>query len=193
VITEPLPSMPVRFWNDPDGERYRAAYFDEFPGVWRHGDWASISDEGSVRILGRSDSTLNRHGVRIGTAEIYSAVEALPEIADSLVVGAEEPEGGYWMPLFVTLEGHRRLTEELERKILTAIGSAASPRHLPDEVRVVPAIPRTLTGKKLEVPVKRMLMGLDPIVALKHSSVANPEALDYFTALARTRRPAGDP
>jgi acetoacetyl-CoA synthetase len=185
VITEPLPSMPVRFWDDPEGERYRASYFEEFPGVWRHGDWASLSDDGALVILGRSDSTLNRHGVRLGTAEIYAAVERLPEIADSLVIGVEQEGGGYWMPLFVVLADDVELTSELRATILDAIRSATSPRHLPDEIVAVHAIPRTLTGKKLEVPVKRILMGDDPATALRRSSVADPAALDRFAALAR--------
>jgi acetoacetyl-CoA synthetase len=176
----------VRFWNDPDGERYRSSYFEDFPGVWRHGDWASLTDEGAVVILGRSDSTLNRHGVRLGTAEIYAAVERLPEIADSLVIGVEQEGGGYWMPLFVALAGGGELTDELRDRIRQAIRSATSPRHLPDEIVQVPAIPRTLTGKKLEVPVKRILMGADPATALRRSSVADPSSLDHFAALARS-------
>jgi acetoacetyl-CoA synthetase len=190
VITEPLPSMPVRFWDDPHGERYRASYFEDFPGVWRHGDWASLTDDGSIVILGRSDSTLNRHGVRLGTAEIYAAVERLPEVADSMVVGVEQEGGGYWMPLFVALAGDAELTDELEARIRDAIRSATSPRHLPDEVVQVPAIPRTLTGKKLEVPVKRMLMGADPAAALRRSSVSDPAALDHFVTLAKSPRPS---
>jgi acetoacetyl-CoA synthetase len=185
VITQPLPSMPVRFWDDPDGERYRASYFEDFPGVWRHGDWASLSDDGAIVILGRSDSTLNRHGVRLGTAEIYAAVERLPQVADSLVIGVEQEGGGYWMPLFVALAEDLELTDELRATIVEAIRSATSPRHVPDEIVEVSAIPRTLTGKKLEVPVKRILMGADPATALRRSSVADPAALDRFSALAR--------
>jgi acetoacetyl-CoA synthetase len=184
VITEPLPSMPVRFWNDDDGERYRGSYFEDFPGVWRHGDWASVSDDGAVVILGRSDSTLNRQGVRLGTAEIYAAVERLPEVTDSLVIGVEREGGGYWMPLFVALADGVELTDELRTTILQAIREATSPRHVPDEIMQVPAIPRTLTGKKLEVPVKRIFMGADPATALRRSSVAEPSALDHFITLA---------
>ena len=186
VITEPLPSMPVRFWNDDDGERYRASYFEDFPGVWRHGDWASLSEDGAVVILGRSDSTLNRHGVRLGTAEIYAAVERLPEVVDSMVVGVEQEGGGYWMPLFVSLAEGVELDDELRTTILQAIRAATSPRHLPDEIVQVPAIPRTLTGKKLEVPVKRIFMGADPATALRRSSVADPGALDHFVTLAQS-------
>lgn len=188
VLTAPLPSMPVAFWDDPSGERYRAAYFADFPGVWRHGDWAALTDDGAVVILGRSDSTLNRRGVRIGTAEIYAIVDGMPEIGDSLVLGIEEPDGGYWMPLFVTLADDATLTSALETKICDAIRAAASPRHVPDEVRQVPAIPRTLTGKKVEVPVKRILMGMDPAAALNASSVADSRALEHFVALARERQ-----
>jgi acetoacetyl-CoA synthetase len=194
VLTEPLPSMPVRFWDDPDGERYRASYFADFPGVWRHGDWATLSDDGAVVILGRSDSTLNRHGVRIGTAEIYAAVDGLPDVADSLVIGVEQPDGGYWMALFVTLEGGAALDEAARGAIVEAIRAAASPRHVPDEVVQVPAIPRTLTGKKLEVPIKRLFMGADPATALNRNAVADPEALDAFVELAaEVRRRTGAP
>jgi acetoacetyl-CoA synthetase len=194
VLTEPLPSMPVRFWDDPDGERYRASYFADFPGVWRHGDWATLSDDGAVVILGRSDSTLNRHGVRIGTAEIYAAVDGLPAVADSLVIGVEQPDGGYWMALFVTLEGGAALDDEARGAIVEAIRAAASPRHVPDEVVQVPAIPRTLTGKKLEVPIKRLFMGADPATALNRNAVTDPEALDAFVELAaEVRRRTGAP
>jgi acetoacetyl-CoA synthetase len=188
VITEPLPSMPVQFWNDPTGDRYRSAYFEDYPGAWRHGDWAILSNEGSIVILGRSDSTLNRQGVRIGTAEIYAAVERLPEVADSLVIGIEEPGGGYWMPLFVTLEPNTAMTPDLQVAIKDTIRSATSPRHVPDEVWQVPGIPRTLTGKKLEVPVKRILMGTEPSSALNPNSVVDPVALEFFVALARQRQ-----
>jgi acetoacetyl-CoA synthetase len=187
VLTAPLPSMPVRFWNDPDGERYRASYFDHYPGVWRHGDWATLTDDGSVVILGRSDSTLNRHGVRIGTAEIYAAIDGLPEIADSLIIGVEEPDGSYWMPLFVALEAATELDDDVRTKILDAIRAAASPRHVPDEVVQVPAIPRTHTGKKLEIPIKRIFMGANPATTLNRGSVADPVALDAFVALAGER------
>jgi acetoacetyl-CoA synthetase len=187
VITQPLPSMPVSFWNDPDGSRYRSSYFDHFPGVWRHGDWATITAEGSVVIHGRSDSTLNRHGVRIGTAEIYAAVERLPQVADSIVVGIEQPDGGYWMPLFVALDEGVELDHRLLAMILETIRSEASPRHVPDEVHQVASIPRTLTGKKLEVPVKRILMGTDPATAVNRNSVVDPAALDELVALARAR------
>jgi acetoacetyl-CoA synthetase len=187
VLTAPLPSMPVRFWDDPDGERYRASYFDEFPGVWRHGDWATLTDDGAIVILGRSDSTLNRHGVRIGTAEVYAAIDGMPEIADSLIIGVEEPDGGYWMALFVALDPGSELDERLRTSILDTIRATASPRHVPDDVVRVPAIPRTHTGKKLEVPIKRLFMGADPATTLNRNAVADPEALDAFVALAARR------
>jgi acetoacetyl-CoA synthetase len=187
VLTAPLPSMPVRFWDDPDGERYRASYFADFPGIWRHGDWATLTDDGAIVILGRSDSTLNRHGVRIGTAEIYAAVDAMPEIADSLIIGVEQPDGGYWMPLFVALAPGAELDDGLRTRIVEAIRAAASPRHAPDDVVRVPAIPRTHTGKKLEVPIKRVFMGADPASTLNRRAVADPVALDAFVALARER------
>jgi acetoacetyl-CoA synthetase len=187
VLTAPLPSMPVRFWDDPHGERYRASYFDDFPGIWRHGDWATLTDDGAVVILGRSDSTLNRHGVRIGTAEIYAAVDRLPGVADSLVIGVEQPDGGYWMALFVALDGDAILDEAARTAIVEAIRSAASPRHVPDEILQVPAIPRTMTGKKLEVPIKRLFMGADPATAVNRNAVAEPAALDAFAELAAAR------
>ena len=187
VMTAPLPSMPVRFWNDPDGSRYRASYFEHFPGVWRHGDWATLTDEGSIVIHGRSDSTLNRHGIRIGTAELYAAVERIPEVADSMVVGIEQPDGGYWMPMFVVLEEGVELDDDLKADILGKIRAATSPRHVPDEVHQVTAIPRTLTGKKLEVPVKRILMGADPDTVLNRNAVADPDALDTLVSVAQAR------
>jgi acetoacetyl-CoA synthetase len=187
VLTAPLPSMPVRFWDDPDGERYRASYFADFPGLWRHGDWATLTDDGAVTILGRSDSTLNRHGVRIGTAEVYAAVDRLPAVADSLVIGVEQPDGGYWMALFVALDGTAILDDAARSEIAAAIRSAASPRHVPDEIVQVPAIPRTMTGKKLEVPIKRLFMGADPATAVNRNAVADPAALDAFVELAAAR------
>ncbi|WP_193070101.1 acetoacetate--CoA ligase [Brevibacterium aurantiacum] len=177
VITEPMPSMPVKFWNDPDGQRYRETYFSMFPGVWRHGDWITITDRGSVIISGRSDATLNRHGVRLGSADIYDVVDGIPEVAESLVIGAEQPDGGYWMPLFVVLADGVSLDVSLRSRIAGDLRSKASPRHVPDDIIAVPAIPHTRTGKKLEVPVKRLIQGH----ALE--KVANPDAVDSFEAL----------
>src|SRR5581483_1443619 len=160
VVTAPMPSMPVGFWGDSDGSRYRAAYFADFPGVWRHGDWITISDHGSCVISGRSDATLNRGGVRLGTAEFYSVVESLPEVADSLVVHLEDPEGGPGdLILFVALTDGRTLDDALTKRIATELRTNLSPRHVPNRIHQVAAIPRTLSGKKLEVPVKRILTG----------------------------------
>jgi acetoacetyl-CoA synthetase len=157
VVTRPMPSMPLFFWDDEDGSRYRDAYFDTFPGVWRHGDWITITDHGSVVIHGRSDATLNRHGIRMGSADIYEPVEALPEVREALVIGLEEADGGYWMPLFVVLAEGAALDADLEARIKDAIRTHASPRHVPDAVIQAPGVPHTRTGKKLEVPVKKVL------------------------------------
>ena len=178
VITRPMPSMPVALWNDPRSERYHDAYFAVYEGVWRHGDWITITDRGSVIIHGRSDSTLNRNGVRMGSADIYAAVETIPEIQEALVIGAEQPDGSYWMPLFVVLDGAHRLDEQLVDRIRSAIREQASPRHVPDEVVAVRGIPHTRTGKKLEVPIKRILQGASV------ASVANSDAIDDATLLA---------
>jgi len=184
VLTAPMPSMPVAFWNDPSGERYRAAYFSDYPGVWRHGDWITITERGSCVISGRSDATLNRGGIRIGTAEFYSVVEALPEVADSVVVHLEEPDR---LLLFVALREGAKLDDTLRHRIKSELRSALSPRHVPDEIRVVPSVPRTLSGKKLEVPIKRILTGTPPEIAASRGSLANPEALDAFVTLAARR------
>ena len=182
VITKPMPSMPVAFWDDPDGARYRAAYFDDFPGVWRHGDWITFTERGSCVISGRSDATLNRGGVRIGTAEFYAVVEAIPEVADSLVVHLDEP--GDRLLLFVALRDGSVLTDELRARIVGELRGALSPRHAPDEIIAVPSIPRTLSGKKLEVPVKRILTGTPADVAASLGSLSDPTSLDAFEALA---------
>ena len=185
VLTKPMPSMPVFFWNDPDGERYRDAYFDKYPGVWCHGDWITITDRGSVVVHGRSDATLNRAGIRMGSAEIYNAVEGMPEIRDCLVVGVEQGDGDYWMPLFVALADGVELDDALRAQITAAIRSKASPRHVPDDVLVVPGIPRTMTGKRLEIPIKRILLGSKPTDVVAPTSVDRPELLDGFTEYAK--------
>ncbi|MEH3130574.1 MAG: acetoacetate--CoA ligase [Mycolicibacterium neoaurum] len=185
VITKPLPSMPVSFWNDPDGSRYRDAYFEMFPGVWRHGDWITITDRGSVIVHGRSDSTLNRHGIRMGSADIYQSVERLPEIAEALVIGAEQPDGGYWMPLFVVPADGVTLTDELVDKIKQTIRTEVSPRHVPDEVILAPGIPHTRTGKKLEVPIKKLFQGADAAKVVERSAVDDPDLLDWYAAQRR--------
>jgi acetoacetyl-CoA synthetase len=186
VITKPMPSMPLFLWNDADGSRYRESYFDIYPGVWRHGDWIKITSRGSAVIYGRSDSTINRQGVRMGTSEIYSAVEALPEVLDSLVVDVQR-DGEVWMPLFVVLRDEAELDDELRAQITRRIREDCSPRHVPDEILEISEVPRTLSGKKLEVPVKKILMGEDPDRAASRDSLANPDTLDYFTELAGAR------
>ena len=185
VLTEPMPSMPVFFWNDPDGSRYRAAYFDKYPGVWCHGDWLTITDRGSVVVQGRSDATLNRGGVRMGSAEIYHAVEGMPEVRDCLVVGVERDDGGYWMPLFVHLADDAELDDDLRSRITAAIRAGASPRHVPDAILAVPGIPRTMTGKLLEIPIKRILLGAPPGDVVSPSAVDRPELLQVFAEYAR--------
>lgn len=187
VVTNPMPSMPIRFWNDPDGSRFHDSYFDTYPGVWRHGDWITVTSRGSVVIHGRSDSTLNRQGVRMGSADIYEAVERLPEIRESLVVGVEQPDGGYWMPLFVHLAPGAALDEALLNRIRTTIREQLSPRHVPDEIIEVPGIPHTLTGKRIEVPVKRLLQGTPLEKAVNPGSIDNLDLLDFYAGLAVER------
>jgi acetoacetyl-CoA synthetase len=188
VIRKPMPSMPVRFWNDPDGERYRSAYFDEYPGVWRHGDWILFTERGSCVITGRSDATLNRGGVRMGTAEFYTVVEDQPEVDDSLVVHLEDPEGGPGeLLLFVALHEGVALDDDLRKRLAGALRGALSPRHVPDTVEAVPAIPRTLTGKKLELPVKRILLGARAQDVASRDALANPAAIDAFVEYAEGR------
>jgi acetoacetyl-CoA synthetase len=191
VITAPMPSMPVGFWGDADGSRMRDAYFSTYAGVWRHGDWLTITERGSCIVTGRSDATLKRGGVRIGTSEFYGVVEGLPEIADSLVVHLEDDEGGPGeLLLFVVPRDGRAIDEELATSIRRALREDLSPRHVPDEILAVPAVPRTLSGKKLEVPVKRILLGAPAEVAASRDSLADPGALAPFEALARERRGA---
>lgn len=185
VITKPMPSMPICFWNDPDGSRFRDSYFDTYPGVWRQGDWITHTARGSVVFSGRSDSTLNRHGVRIGSADIYEVVEKLPEIREALVIGAEFPDGAYWMPLFVVMESGHSLDDATRERIMSSIRTDASPRHVPDEILEVPAIPHTRTGKKLEIPVKRILQGVAIERATNADAVDDADALSYFAIFSR--------
>jgi acetoacetyl-CoA synthetase len=185
VITEPMPSMPIGFWGDESGERYRDSYFSMYPGVWRHGDWIEITSRGTAVIYGRSDSTINRGGVRMGTSEIYRAVLAVPEVLDALVVDLPREGTDGWMPLFVVLRGDASLSDELIGEIRRRIREDCSPRHVPDEIRQIAEVPRTLSGKVLEVPVKRILTGTPPEQAASRESLANPAALDYFVAMAR--------
>lgn len=183
VITRPMPSFPVGFWGDEDGSRYRAAYFEDIPGVWRHGDWISITDYGSSVITGRSDATLNRGGVRLGTSEFYVVVESLPEITDSLVVHLEDDEGGAGrLLLFVSLADGAILNDDLRRRIGTELRTRLSPRHVPDEIHQVRGTPRTLSGKKLEVPVKKILRGTPVDDAASKGALQNPEVLDDYTS-----------
>lgn len=184
VVTAPLPSMPLRFWNDPEDERYRESYFSTYPGVWRHGDWITITDRQSVLVHGRSDATLNRNGVRMGSADIYEVVERLPEVVEALVIGAELPSGGYHMPLFVRLREGLTMDEPLRDRIRVALRRDASPRHVPDEIHQVPGIPHTRTGKKLEVPVKRLFQGSAPEEAVDTKAVDDPDVLEVFVRLA---------
>ncbi|MFE6488442.1 acetoacetate--CoA ligase [Streptomyces sp. NPDC057757] len=188
VVTRPMPSMPLYFWNDPDGGRYHDAYFSTYPGVWRHGDWITVTGHGSVIVHGRSDSTLNRNGVRLGSADIHDVVERLPEITEALVIGAEEPDGGYWMPLFVVLAAGATLDDALRERIRGAIRDGASPRHVPDEILEVPAVPHTRTGKKLEVPVKRLLQGAPVEQVVNPGTVDEPALIEYYARLGAERR-----
>ncbi len=184
VVTKPMPSMPVFFWNDPGDRRYRESYFEMFPGAWRHGDWIRFTSEGTSVIFGRSDSTINRHGIRMGTAEIYRVVEALPEVRDSLVVDLEYLGRPSLMPLFVVLQPGLQLDDVLRARIRDAVRTQASPRHVPDRIWQVDEVPRTLTGKKMEVPVRRLLLGT-PLDKVAHpDAMANPCSLDFFVRLA---------
>ena len=191
VITAPMPSMPVGLWGDTDGSRLRDAYFSTYPGIWRHGDWLTITEHGSCIVTGRSDATLKRGGVRIGTAEFYGIVEALPEIADSLVVHLEDERGGPGeLLLFVVTRDGATVDESLRRRIAGALRNDLSPRHVPDSIVAVAAIPKTLSGKKLEVPVKRILLGARASVAASRESLADPGSLEPFESLARERASA---
>lgn len=185
VVTKPMPCMPIYFWNDKDFTRYQSSYFEMYPGFWRHGDWVKITHEGGVVILGRSDTTLNRQGVRIGTAEIYRAVDKIPEVKDSLIVNIELPQGGDFMPLFVIMQNGKELTEDIRNKIKQQLKSECSPRHVPDEIIVTPDIPYTISGKKMEAPVKRILMGKPVAQAANKGTMRNPESLDFFVAFSK--------
>ena len=191
VCTKPIPSMPLYFWNDEGNRRYLASYFDMYPGVWRHGDWLKVTPRGSCIIYGRSDATINRHGLRMGTSELYRAVEAIPEVLDSMVVDLEYLGRDSWMPLFVVLREGQTLDDAMKARINTAIREAVSPRFVPDQVYAVPEIPRTLTGKKQELPVKKLLLGQAVENVVNKDAMANPAALDWFVQLARERAANG--
>lgn len=181
VITHPMPSMPVFFWNDPGNQRYLDTYFSDYPGIWRHGDFFRINSRGGCFVLGRSDSTLNRYGIRIGTAEVYRALASLDEIDDALIVNLDLPGGRFFMPLFVKLRTEKSLNADLTKKIADSLRTQYTPRHVPDRVIEVPDIPKTLTGKKMEVPVRKILMGVSAEKAANRSAMVNPQALDFFT------------
>jgi len=193
VITAPMPSMPVAFANDPDGSRYRAAYFDHHwadgpaPGVWRHGDWVTVTDRGSVVVHGRSDATLNRHGIRMGSADIYEVVEAIDVVTESIVLGIDGPGGAYWMPMFVTLAAGTDLDDTLVESIRTRIRTRLSPRHVPDDIIAAPGIPHTRTGKKLEVPLTAIMAGHGD-VSLDPRAIDNPGLIDWYRAQGRAHR-----
>lgn len=184
VITEPMPSMPLYFWNDTDGQRYRDSYFDTFTGVWRHGDWIRFTPRGTAVIYGRSDSTINRFGIRMGTAEIYRVVEEMPQVRDSLVVDLEYLGRPSFLPLFVVLQPGVQMDDALRQAICEQIRTKASARHVPNEVYVVDEIPRTLTGKKMEVPVRKLLLGAPLEKVASPDAMTNPSSMDFFVKLA---------
>ncbi len=188
VVTEPMPSMPVKLWGDDTGKRYRESYFDDFPGVWRQGDFFRINERDGCFVLGRSDATLNRHGVRIGTAEVYAVLASIDEIDDALIVNLDLPGGGFFMPLFVRLVDGLRLDERIEDKIRDRLRREYSPRHVPDRIMQVPEIPVTLTGKKLEVPVRKILRGVPADEAANRNAMANPDSLDFFADYATNQQ-----
>ena len=192
VVTQPMPSMPVHLWNDPDAVRYTESYFDAWPGVWRHGDWVTMHSDGSVSIHGRSDSTLNRQGVRLGSSDFYDVLETLPEITETLVIGLELPDDGYWLGLFVVPAPGHALDDELKHTIVTTLRTRLTPRHVPDEILEAPAVPHTLTGKRLEVPVKKLLAGRPLEKAANVAAVDDPDALRWYARFAADRfDPAG--
>ena len=188
VITEPLPTMPLYFWNDPENKRYQASYYDMFPGIWRHGDWIKITDRGGCIIYGRSDSTINRHGVRMGTGEIYAAVEALPEIADSLVIDLEMLGRESYLPMFVVLREGAELDDALRERIRDQLRTNVSPRHVPDDIFAIAEVPYTLSGKKIEVPIRKILLGLDVAKAANPGAMRNPESIKFFVEFAEQLR-----
>lgn len=190
IVTKPMPSMPLYFWNDPDGSRYRESYFEMFPGWWRHGDWIRITPRGGAVIYGRSDTTINRHGVRMGTSEIYRVVEEFPEVLDSLVVDLEYLGRESYMPLFVVLREGQRLSDDLAARIKAAIRDNLSARHVPNEIVQIDSVPRTLTGKKMELPVKKLLLGQPLEKVASPDAMSNPESLAFFETFAERLRPS---
>ncbi len=184
IIKKPMPSMPVRFLNDPENRRYLSSYFEMYQGIWRHGDWVKINDRGGLVILGRSDATLNRHGIRIGTSEIYNALNKLDFIKDSLIINIEKEDGGHFMPLFVQLESGV-LNDEKIRSIKNTLRKDCSPRHVPDEIIQIEDIPRTISGKKMEAPIKKLMMGISMDKAINRDAMQNPEIIDFFMDYAK--------
>ncbi|HEY8934598.1 MAG TPA: acetoacetate--CoA ligase, partial [Cyclobacteriaceae bacterium] len=189
VISSPMPSMPIYFWNDPDHKRYKESYFEMFPHVWRHGDWIKITSHHGIIIYGRSDATLNRGGIRIGTSEVYRAVDKVPEVKDSIVICLEKKGGEFWMPLFVVMKEGYALTFEIKKKINQTIRQEFTPRHVPDEIIAVPDIPYTISGKKTEMPVKKILAGKKPEEVLASGSLKNPESMTFFVNLVKESNP----
>jgi len=185
VITKPMPSMPIYFWNDADQQRYLGSYFDTYAGIWRHGDWVEVTSRSSLIIYGRSDATLNRQGVRIGTSEIYSAMNKVTEVKDSLIVNLELSGGRHYMPLFVIMQDDQELTDDIKQKINQTLRSEYSPRHVPDEIIAVPDIPYTISGKKMEAPVKKILLDRPMEKAANVDSMRNPESLEFFVEFAK--------
>ncbi len=187
VLTEPFPSMPIYFWNDPDGSRLHDSYFDVFPGIWRHGDYLKVTDRHTCVIYGRSDATINRGGIRIGTSEIYRAVDHVREVSDSLIVDVPKGDGDSYTPLFVMMKDGTDLTEYIKKTIKNEIRTQCSPRHVPSGIYQVPDLPKTLNGKKLEIPIKKILMGKPVDQVVNKGSLSNQGALDYFVRFAEER------
>jgi acetoacetyl-CoA synthetase len=191
VVTEPMPTMPLYFWNDPGGERYRESYFELYPGLWRHGDWIRMTQYGGAIIYGRSDTTINRHGIRMGTSELYRVIEGFPEILDGLVVDLEYLGRESYMPLFVVLRPGATLCDSLKQRIAESIRTLLSARHVPNEIFAAPEIPRTLTGKKMELPIKKLLLGIPLEKVANPDAMSNPGSLAYFVEFARRRHSRG--
>jgi acetoacetyl-CoA synthetase len=187
VVTQPMPSMPVSLWNDPDAVRYTESYFDTWPGVWRHGDWVTVHSDGSVSMHGRSDSTLNRQGVRLGSSDFYDVLETIPGISETLVIGVDLPDDAYWLGLFVVPAPGHALDDQLKREIVTTLRTRLTPRHVPDEIVEAPAVPHTLSGKKLEVPIKKLLRGTPLEKAANIASIDDPGALRWYERFGSDR------
>jgi acetoacetyl-CoA synthetase len=187
VIAKPMPSMPVYFWNDAEMARYKSSYFEMYPGHWRHGDWIKFNERGGCIIYGRSDSTINRHGVRMGTSEIYRVVESLDEVMDSLIIDLEFHGREPYMPLFVVLRGGQQLTDDLKTQIIHKLCTEVSPRHVPNEIFQIQEVPYTLSGKKVEVPIRKILLGLDKQKAVNIGALRNPKAIQYFLDFANSQ------